>query len=89
LAGDGLDERSGREPSCTAQVERARNDELVKDVTNHACPADLGRRTGCEKGRNGELVKDATNILLSKRGSLAVGEVRLQPVLHSLAGEGP
>ncbi|OAF60932.1 hypothetical protein VC83_02523 [Pseudogymnoascus destructans] len=88
LAGDWLEERSGSESSCTVQIERGPNNELVKDVTSNECPADLGRFNKWERGRNDDLVKDATNILLRKRGSLAVGEVRFQLELSSSAGEG-
>jgi hypothetical protein len=72
-----------------SQLEKGHNDELVKDVTSNECPADLGRGNWLEKGRNNEPAKDATDgRLISKGGSLAVGEFRLRLILHSSAGEG-
>jgi hypothetical protein len=64
------------------------SDELVTDVTSNECPADLGRGNWLEKGRNNELAKDAIDILISKGGSLAVGEYWLRLILRILAGEG-
>jgi hypothetical protein len=40
-------------------------------------PSEVARGNWLEKGRNDEWVKDVADVLLSKRGSLAVGEVRL------------